>query len=360
MLHNKIIRPVFLGIALSLAMCLVAPADVLAFGLADLPGSFSFSYSSNIGQSSLYAGESLNPTITGVATCNADLPIEVSEATLSGRVIAQGPNGERVILNSGYTVSISGFPTKRGESVQESQTVQLAFPSSMAPGQYNIVGEVISARVKVILWFNVTSYVPSSINLGSVTILEVPPPPTTTPEPTLPPTTIPTITPTTTPPTAPPTAAITVPVPNSTPTLPPTSTRPSTTTPPTVTTTILTPTSTVVITVPAPIPSTGTTKATVTTAPFTTGQSSTVLPAESGTATTTEAKTELPPTTAQIPGYQTSSSTEPTERSGKALWFLLPLWVGGLTLLLVILAMLRTSRIRSEKEDYKFTLPPED
>jgi hypothetical protein len=93
----------------------------------------------------------------------------VSEAYVTGRIIAEHEDsGAEVMLNPGYTLSISPFPNTVGETVEASQTVTLRFPEESLPGSYHISGEVIEAKVKVVLWFNVTSYLPQLQSMGTV------------------------------------------------------------------------------------------------------------------------------------------------------------------------------------------------
>jgi hypothetical protein len=175
-----------IGLCLVLAFCLAVPTQTLAL---DLSSYFSVSYNATVSRNTLSPGENITATITGKATCNADLPLSISESTITGRVLAQRVNFSPIILNSNYTVTMGSLPNKKGGSIESSQTVTLTFPPDMPLGQYSIIGEVISARIKAVLWFDVTSYAPSNITLGDITLVAkqvlppviIPPPPTVLP-----------------------------------------------------------------------------------------------------------------------------------------------------------------------------------
>ena len=168
-----------LGYCLSLGIILAGlvafPKPALAL---DVGSYFSLSYSTSFDRTTLHPGESVSATITGTATCVADLPLPVSAATVTGRIVAQNTaSGESIVVNASYTVNISSFPRKAGESVTAGCTVLLQFPVSAKPGQYDILGELIDARVKAVLWFSVASYLPASETFGALTL--IPPTPDT-------------------------------------------------------------------------------------------------------------------------------------------------------------------------------------
>ena len=158
-------------IALVLALCLIPIRPVPAVALS-VDEYFVISHDVSFSKNKVYRGEVFYAAVTTQATCTKDLPLSISEAFVTGRVVAQHEEGgAELILNSSYTVSISPFPKKEGDVIQVSQSVPLQFPVGNHPGSYNVVGEVIEARVKAILWFTITSYLPSSQSMGSVTYL---------------------------------------------------------------------------------------------------------------------------------------------------------------------------------------------
>ncbi len=161
-------------IALVLALCLIPIGGVPAVALS-LDEYFVISHDVSFSKNEIYRGEVFYATVATQATCIKDLPLPISEAFVTGRVVAEHEeSGAELILNSGYTVSINPFPAeKEGDVTQVSQLVPLQFPVDSHPGSYNVVGEVIEARVQVaaILWLTVTGYLPSSQSMGSVTYL---------------------------------------------------------------------------------------------------------------------------------------------------------------------------------------------
>jgi len=100
------------------------------------------------------------------------MPLTPLEAQITSRVVAEHQvSGAEVILNSGYSVTLASFPSAVGETASASEVVSLAFPSGSASGTYDLVGEVIEADVRFALlgWLDVTSWLPSSEPMGSIT-----------------------------------------------------------------------------------------------------------------------------------------------------------------------------------------------
>ncbi len=161
-----------LPVAFILALCLlpVASSPVAALSAGDY---FSYSYDVEFSKVEINGSELFNATITVTATRNNnDLPLGLpspSEALITGRIVAEHQaTGARVTLNSSYTVGINPFPEK-GKTAQESEVVTLQFPEGSQSGSYTVVGELIEARVYVLVaWITVTSYLPSAQTMGSV------------------------------------------------------------------------------------------------------------------------------------------------------------------------------------------------
>ena len=356
---NKFFRLASAGLGLAVALCLAFPVGASAL---DFSGYFSFSYNPSFSQTTVYPGGSLSLTLTGIATCEADLPFTVSGAVVSGRVLAIGANSDTFVLNPGYAVSIGAFQTKKGQSVQSTQTLALSFPGSMAPGQYNIVGQVIEAKVQVVLWFNVNSYVPSSTSLGTVTLL-APPAPVPPPVPTPTPSPAPTPTASTVPPPVTTTMTVTSP-PVTTADIVITTTGPTGTAPaePIITSPPVTPTAT-----GSPSPTTAGPLPIITTGPTPTSDQTPVP------ATSTPVKSAQPTTIISVtPPASTSASILPMatvyedpssgnaglpEDSGFVPWIIFPSSVGVFTFLLVILAVARSPRRPEKKDDYILEFP---
>ncbi|MFC1995755.1 hypothetical protein ACFLVM_02655 [Chloroflexota bacterium] len=114
--------------------------------------------------------EAFNITIRGRATCTQDLPMPASEASFTSHVIAEHTvSGTRVTLNPSYTVTIEPFPSKKGDTTEINQDVPLQFPAQAESGDYNVIGELIEAEVKVaFVWIPVTDYLPPKQVMGSL------------------------------------------------------------------------------------------------------------------------------------------------------------------------------------------------
>jgi hypothetical protein len=148
-------------------LCIPHPA--LAF---DASGYFSSSYSVNLSKTQVLASEVFQISVTAQINCLKDLPFSVSEAYMTDRLVAvDSQSGNRVVLVPSYTLSIKPFPTKKGESTQQTLSLNAAFPAAAQTGRYDLVAELIEARAKELLWFTVTSYLPQSTNVGSITVV---------------------------------------------------------------------------------------------------------------------------------------------------------------------------------------------
>jgi len=143
-------------------------------------------------KSEIHGSEAFSATILGRATCIKDLPVTVSEVSITSRVVAKhAVSGTGVTLNSSYTISIKPFPSKKGETAEISQAVPLQFPAQAESGDYNVIGKLVEAKVKVgFAWVEVTGYIPQDQFMGSLKYIapQSTPTPTPVPTPTLPPT----------------------------------------------------------------------------------------------------------------------------------------------------------------------------
>jgi len=152
---------------LNLSLLLIPANSAFA---QDLGGYFSINYDVEFSKTQIEENETFYVTITATATCTNDLPLTPSEAEITGRIVAtHQESGARVTLNSNYTITISPFPSQEGDTVQVTKTVPLIFPSGSQSGTYSIVGELIEAKVKAVIWIPVTGFLPSSKTMGSVT-----------------------------------------------------------------------------------------------------------------------------------------------------------------------------------------------
>ena len=161
--------PWHLIVAFIFTLSLVLTPTNSAFA-QNLGGYFSIAYDVEFSKTQIEGSENFYVTVTATATCINDLPLTPSEAQITGRVVGtHQESGEEKILNSSYTITISPFPSQEGDTAQASKTVQLQFPSGSPSGTYNVVGELISAKVKAVIWIPVTDFLPSSQTMGSIT-----------------------------------------------------------------------------------------------------------------------------------------------------------------------------------------------
>lgn len=193
-----------LAVALTLAGALSLMSSSPA-SAQDLSENFQLSYDPvTFDKTEIQGSEVFHATIAGRATCIKDLPISASEATLTSQVIAEHvTSGTRVTLNSNYTISIKPFPSKKGETAEISQAVPLQFPAQAESGDYNVIGKIIEAKVKVgPIPLDVTGFLPQEQTMGTVKYIapQSTLTPAPVPAPTLPPTPAPTPTPPPTPP----------------------------------------------------------------------------------------------------------------------------------------------------------------
>ncbi len=163
-------------IALILVLFLVpvGSSPVAALATVSVAGYFEISYEPvEYSKTEINGNEICYATVEAEATCTNDLPLPVSEARITGRIIAEHQvSGTKITLNPNYTVTISSFPNKEGDTSSASVDVSLQFPEGSQSGTYSVVGELIEAKVKVDIfdvWVTVTSFLPSSQTMGSVT-----------------------------------------------------------------------------------------------------------------------------------------------------------------------------------------------
>ena len=179
---QKVTRYLALTLILALSLCLISVAPAAALSLAEY---FQLSYDPvSFSKNEIQGSETFHATIQGRATCSKDLPVSASEATITSRIIAEHTvSGTSVTLNASYTISIKPFPSKAGDSIEINQDVPLIFPAQAESGEYNIIGQLIEAKVKVtFIWGGVTDYLPQDHLMGSVEYTAPEPTPVSTPE----------------------------------------------------------------------------------------------------------------------------------------------------------------------------------
>jgi len=65
-----------------------------------------------------------------------------------------------------------------------SQEIPLQFPAQAEPGDYNVIGKIVEAKVKVGIWLPVTEFLPQEQQMGSVKYIAPEPTAAPTPQPT--------------------------------------------------------------------------------------------------------------------------------------------------------------------------------
>jgi len=173
-----------LAIVLMLAICLWI-ASSLPVTAQSVGEYFEISYDPvSFNTNEIDGSEVFYATILGRATCIKDLPVSVSEASITSSVVAkQTASGTMVTLNSSYTVTINPFPSKEGETTEISQVASLQFPAQAEAGDYNVIGKLVEAKVKIGFgWIDVSEYLPQDQQMGSLKYIA--PEPTPTPAPT--------------------------------------------------------------------------------------------------------------------------------------------------------------------------------
>ena len=158
-----------LPVVLVMSILMVAGTGhpAIAFSISDY---FTYSYEVQLSTTAVQGNEVFQATVSGQAVCKKDLPITPTAAYISSRIVARHTDtGALVTLNAGYRLDISSFPGKQGDTARETVVVPLVFPAGSLPGTYNVVGEIVEAKVQVLIWLDVTSQLPSSQEIGTVT-----------------------------------------------------------------------------------------------------------------------------------------------------------------------------------------------
>jgi hypothetical protein len=115
-------------------------------------------------------GEVFQATFKGHAECYKNLPVPVSEATITMQIVAKNiAGGYEFTLNPKLTISVKPFPDKQGETFDMNTLIPLQFPAGTEPGEYHVTGKFIEAKGKVILiWTDFSGYLPSEQDMGTM------------------------------------------------------------------------------------------------------------------------------------------------------------------------------------------------
>ena len=96
----------------------------------------------------------------------------VSGASIVSKVVARHKQtGTEIVLNPNYSIRYdSGFPTKKGQTASASAQVPLSFPDGSPAGEYDIIGQILEAKVSVlVITVDVAGYLPPTQLMGTVT-----------------------------------------------------------------------------------------------------------------------------------------------------------------------------------------------
>jgi hypothetical protein len=177
MTRIKNILPALLLVALA-GLAFAAPALALDLNPGDY---FELTYSPiTFDKTQVVPGEEFHTTIQGEASCYKDIPVPVSQATLTSRVIARSSGGAEYTLNPGFTVEINPFPKKAGETYDINEPLAMKFPSGAAAGEYQVLWQLVEAKIKYSFFpaTDVSNLLPKEQAMGSVNVTA---PATTTP-----------------------------------------------------------------------------------------------------------------------------------------------------------------------------------
>ncbi len=167
--RHRALERLWASLTLAVALCLIIASPATAQD--NLKENFQFSYDPvSFDKSEIHGSEVFHATIAGRVTCTKNLPVSASEASITSRVVAvHTATGTGVTLNSSYTAAIKPFPSKKGETAEISQAVPLQFPAQAEAGDYDVIGKIVEARVKVLfVWVDVTGYLPQNQSMGTV------------------------------------------------------------------------------------------------------------------------------------------------------------------------------------------------
>ena len=176
--HRRMRRKTFTGkvvwhslVLLVSLTCLFVVDASPAFAL-NLDEYFTYTYNIELSKTEVHGDEPFSITVTGQATCKKNLPDLINEARIVGRIVAQHQStGAAVILNPEYILEVKPFPAKEGDTAQDTVNVQLSFPAGSESGTYNIIGQLVEARVRILglIWYDVTPQLPQTQPMGTVT-----------------------------------------------------------------------------------------------------------------------------------------------------------------------------------------------
>jgi len=179
---------VVIALVLAILLCLTSSPPAAAQSVEEY---FQISYEPvSFSKTEIHGDEVFTATIQGRASCTKDLPMSVSEARITGHVIAEHRvSGTTVTLNSSYTTTVKPFPDKLGDTIDISEVIYLQFPDQSESGDYDIIGKLDKVEIPFLFgWVNFRNYLPQDLDQPMGTLKYIPgdesPTPTLTPTPT--------------------------------------------------------------------------------------------------------------------------------------------------------------------------------
>ncbi len=165
---SRLASYIIVAVISAVSSFLINPASVAAQSMDEY---FQFSNDTpSLSQNQILGNQVFYVTIHGKAICSKDLPLSVSEASITSRIVARHTASNTVvILNPNYTVAINPFPYQKGNATEMTQTVPLQFPTQAQSGTYVVTAELVEAKIKALfIWIDVTQYLPQSQLVGSI------------------------------------------------------------------------------------------------------------------------------------------------------------------------------------------------
>jgi hypothetical protein len=166
---RRLITTIMMGTIIGVLFLTGTMQPVLALSIDDY---FTYNYSFVFSKTNIVGSETFIVTVSGQAICVQNLPLPVSTASIVSKVVARHTQtGMEVILNPSYSIRYdSGFPSQKGQIASASAQVPLTFPSSSPAGTYDIIGQILEAKISVlVITIDVAGYLPSAQAMGTVT-----------------------------------------------------------------------------------------------------------------------------------------------------------------------------------------------
>lgn len=124
-----------------------APSAAAAFSI-DPYEYFDIDYYVTLSDSEVQDDEVFSLLFEGYVKCVKDLPFGIDRVDVTISIMAEHRETvAREILNIAHSVTITPFPDWEGESYEFEECLNLVFPDESQPGEYNVIGQLIQAKV---------------------------------------------------------------------------------------------------------------------------------------------------------------------------------------------------------------------